>query len=785
MMMKFTAMDVELCDEIIKLCSWLTGWTAGAAGGQGAVIVGDDADLGDAQWGLFVAGTSLAFQVGTVSASIVLPNVATGTPEHISGVFKNGEACIYVGGVQAECSDNSAPTTLDSTTVVFGEPGISSMSIDEFKLWNRALSEAELTGEIHAFIETEGLLMRHTLNAAASVADGAGTALTCDFPASPELSFGKSTAGYICSGAGTCGEDNKCDCEDDRDGLFCEERVGAQDLLSNELVIGTIIGAASLLALSIVYGIYKQAASGGKPKTYYSSNKVNPPTQQASGAAASPIPDDPPMPEYVAENPTPAPRPQHGGSGTGRRRRSSSGGRKVSGGGKRHRSRSGERKISGSGTRHRKGSGHGKSGGHKRKGSTASGTSGGAGGRKGGARRKPSTGPAMPNSSQLAAAAFGKSFGTFVPSLNKSDLTTATAFNSDTTKLANTFDALIAVLSRDNFALVIGMEPHVETLEMDNFASALIELFEYRRRGYDLVKWAVQSEIRREDGMTGLFRAGTLNARLIAAYLKLTGVVYLDSLVTRVVRSLVSSPTVGTDYEVDPSLTKSQSAVIAALARLRSLLGAFTDRFSSSIAFVPTGMRDLALLLQAEVGRKHGAAEDVKPVLSTLIFHRWIGPALVSPASHGLIKDEPSTEAVRALTTVSKLIQNASSGTKFFKEAHMIPLNDAVEASTPRFHAFFEGLWTSKGGAQALPAIPLSEKEALFAVGHLEYQLSETEAFVSDTIDKASPGKGKALVKDMRKAIKDLGSVPAVRKRRAMSKLFQGRNARLTMGAPP
>lgn len=61
--------------------------------------------------------------------------------------------------------------------------------------------------------------------------------------------------------------------------------------------------------------------------------------------------------------------------------------------------------------------------------------------------------------------------------------------------------------------------------------------------------------------------------------------------------------------------------------------------------------------------------------VGTVIFLRFINPAIVSPQELGIIKQFIPSFARRPLTLISKILQNIANHIEFSKEQHMLILN--------------------------------------------------------------------------------------------------------------
>jgi neurofibromin 1 len=75
--------------------------------------------------------------------------------------------------------------------------------------------------------------------------------------------------------------------------------------------------------------------------------------------------------------------------------------------------------------------------------------------------------------------------------------------------------------------------------------------------------------------------------------------------------------------------------------------------------------------------------------VGTVIFLRFINPAIVSPCESGIVDRQPPQKIKRGLMLVSKILQNIANHVEFSKEQHMLPFNDFVRANFEGGRRFF------------------------------------------------------------------------------------------------
>jgi hypothetical protein len=184
-----------------------------------------------------------------------------------------------------------------------------------------------------------------------------------------------------------------------------------------------------------------------------------------------------------------------------------------------------------------------------------------------------------------------------------------------------------------------------------------------------------------------LFRSNTETTKLIGAFTKLHGLAYLQNLLQPVIERLKQA---NEDYEINPTggATLSDDAVAANSARLRTLTTQFFTALTASSELVPPPLRAIAAHLHKEVAKKY--PEAARSAVGGYICLRFVCPAMMTPRAFGVVSVDPPARAARALTLVSKIVQNVANGLEFKKEAFMMPFNDFVLANQASMNAFID-----------------------------------------------------------------------------------------------
>ncbi|KER30811.1 hypothetical protein T265_02851 [Opisthorchis viverrini] len=151
-------------------------------------------------------------------------------------------------------------------------------------------------------------------------------------------------------------------------------------------------------------------------------------------------------------------------------------------------------------------------------------------------------------------------------------------------------------------------------------------------------------------------------------------------------------------YEVDPrrlqlgeNLEENQKNLIYATELLYG-------RLISSIDSFPAALRILCNCLYKLISHyccTPDKSDQAATVLSTIVFLRFINPAVVSPCENGLLDFEPPPRVKRGLTLVGKLMQNIANQLLFTKEPHMRVFDSLLQKHFESCRLFFREIVTS------------------------------------------------------------------------------------------
>ena len=246
---------------------------------------------------------------------------------------------------------------------------------------------------------------------------------------------------------------------------------------------------------------------------------------------------------------------------------------------------------------------------------------------------------------------------------------------------------------------------HVVSIDhMDELARVLVTLFDTKHLLSQLLWNMFQKEVEVADSMQTLFRGNSLSSKIMAFCFKMYGSDYLQQLLGEVLRSL-SEKGNNVDYEVDPARLECSESLQANQTALSQISETVYQLIINSANMFPLRLRTMCHCLYQVVSMRflQSTEEQVLTVLGTVIFLRYINPAIVTPVESGILDKDPPQRVKRGLTLVCKILQNIANQL-FSREAHMRVFNDLVRRHFDSCREFFRRVAQPPDLAQDDPA---------------------------------------------------------------------------------
>jgi ankyrin repeat protein len=267
--------------------------------------------------------------------------------------------------------------------------------------------------------------------------------------------------------------------------------------------------------------------------------------------------------------------------------------------------------------------------------------------------------------------------------------------------------------------------------DADKLARGLMSLHERCGESVPLLQCAIEYEVAANETAGTVFRANTLQSKLLTQYATLHGNAYLREVLLGPIEGVLKRAQA---LEIDPTRvelpaklaasgdTKAQDAERARVVSentkaLVATLRVFLDALFGSAARVPEPLRFVCGELSTRVRAKFGE-EHVPIIVGGFLFLRFITPAVVTPESNGqLVASAAVTrEARRTLLLLSKVLTQLANGVPKFgvREEFMAPLNATLGSELGNMRTFLGRVssGSARGGA-ALESAKVSDAQVV------------------------------------------------------------------------
>lgn len=183
-------------------------------------------------------------------------------------------------------------------------------------------------------------------------------------------------------------------------------------------------------------------------------------------------------------------------------------------------------------------------------------------------------------------------------------------------------------------------------------------------------------EVELTDSMQTLFRGNCVASKIMSYCFKTFGSKYLKDLL----EPHIPSSQLNISYEIDSSKLEEDGDIEVNQRNLLKLTKQILDSILSSSGDFPPQLNLMCICLRKVLCKKYPYSDTYLKAVGTVIFLRFINPAIVSPYESGIVDKPPPPKIMRGLMLVSKILQNIANNVEFAKEEHMLPINDFVKA---------------------------------------------------------------------------------------------------------
>ncbi|KAJ8930048.1 hypothetical protein NQ314_017213 [Rhamnusium bicolor] len=260
------------------------------------------------------------------------------------------------------------------------------------------------------------------------------------------------------------------------------------------------------------------------------------------------------------------------------------------------------------------------------------------------------------------------------------------------TVLADRFEQLVQLVTmisdKGELPIAVALANVVTTSQMDELARVFVTLFDAKHLLSPLLWNMFYREVEVSDCMQTLFRGNSLGSKIMAFCFKIYGASYLQTLLEPLIRPLLDDPSCS--FEVDPARLEPNEDIEENRQNLIALTQKVFDAIVSSADKFPPQLRSMCHCLYQVLSKRFPQfPQNNIGAVGTVIFLRFINPAIVSPQEMGIVCKQVPTPIKRGLMLMSKILQNIANHVEFSKEQHMLPFNDFLRAHFEIGRRFF------------------------------------------------------------------------------------------------
>ncbi|XP_063221250.1 neurofibromin isoform X2 [Bacillus rossius redtenbacheri] len=260
------------------------------------------------------------------------------------------------------------------------------------------------------------------------------------------------------------------------------------------------------------------------------------------------------------------------------------------------------------------------------------------------------------------------------------------------TVLADRFEQLVQLVTmisdKGELPIAMALANVVTTSQMDELARVFVTLFDAKHLLSPLLWNMFYREVEVSDCMQTLFRGNSLGSKIMAFCFKIYGASYLQSLLEPLIGPLLDD--ISQSFEVDPARLDPTEDIDTNQNNLIALTEKVFDAIISSAEKFPPQLRSMCHCLYQVLSKRFPQfPQNNIGAVGTVIFLRFINPAIVSPQEMGIVSKVVPSTVKRGLMLMSKILQNIANHVEFSKEQHMLPFNDFLRAHFEIGRRFF------------------------------------------------------------------------------------------------
>lgn len=224
-----------------------------------------------------------------------------------------------------------------------------------------------------------------------------------------------------------------------------------------------------------------------------------------------------------------------------------------------------------------------------------------------------------------------------------------------------TYESLAEFLV-ENIPVAVSLCDVCPATVVDEFATAMLSVFESKGNSLALVKTVITREVGRADTPMEMLRRNCAATKILSIYAHSKGLAYLHASLGPFVQEIIEKPDEYL-FETNSDKIPEGQTLDENIAKFQKTLKKLLYSLEDSITHIPYVFREICHTIASAADSKYIGKNASVSALSAFFFLRFVCPALVTPESYILPGSVPPRAVKQTLLVLAKMVQNLAYGT--------------------------------------------------------------------------------------------------------------------------
>lgn len=217
-----------------------------------------------------------------------------------------------------------------------------------------------------------------------------------------------------------------------------------------------------------------------------------------------------------------------------------------------------------------------------------------------------------------------------------------------------------------NIPVTVSLCDVCPAIEVDEFSTALLAVYEGHNNSLSLVKTVITREVERADTPMEILRRNCVATKILSIYAHTKGLPYLHAALGSFINDIIDNPETYV-FETNPDKIPEGQTVEENISRFKLTLRKLLKALEESLNHIPFVFREICHTIAITADARYIGKNASVNALSAFFFLRFVCPSLVTPESDILSNGSTCPKDVkRTLLILAKMVQNLAYGTGSF-----------------------------------------------------------------------------------------------------------------------